>query len=83
MHFLLFFFQGYMLNLCSILLEFFLPIGQSLEKLQKVDLGYSVSSTCRLTYDFEPCLAAGQIGTEFKIYQLFLIMLEGACLLSR
>ena len=44
------------------LLEFFLPIGQSLDKLEKVDTGYSASPACRLNYDFEACLAGGQIG---------------------
>ena len=51
-----------MLNLCSVLLEFFLPIGQSLDKLEKVDIGYSASPACPLNYDFEACLAGGQIG---------------------
>ena len=51
-----------MLNLSSVLLEFFLPISQSLDKLEKVDIGYSASPSCRLNYDFEACLAGGQIG---------------------
>ena len=51
-----------MLNLCSVLLEFFLPIGQSLDKLENVDVSYSASPACRLNYDFEACLAGGQIG---------------------
>lgn len=53
--------DGFMLNLCAVLLEFFLPISQSSEKLNKVDTGYSASQTCRLSYDFEACLAGGQI----------------------
>ncbi|KAL8576659.1 hypothetical protein ACOMHN_025134 [Nucella lapillus] len=53
--------DGFMLNVCAMLLEFFLPISQNLEKLEKVDLGYSVSPACRLTYDFQACLAGGQL----------------------
>lgn len=55
-------FVGFMLNLCAVLLEFFLPISSDNEKLLKVDLSYSSSSACRLNYDFETCLAGGQIG---------------------
>ncbi|XP_070185437.1 uncharacterized protein [Littorina saxatilis] len=56
--------DGFMLNLCFAMLEFFLPISQSLDKLEKVDIGYSASSACRLNYDFEACLAGGQIAAE-------------------
>jgi hypothetical protein len=55
---------GFMLNLCCALLELFLPISQSWEKLQKVDTAYSASPTCRLKYSFERCLAGGQIGKQ-------------------
>lgn len=56
--------DGFMLNLCAVLLEFFLPISSDNEKLLKVDLSYSSSSACRLNYDFETCLAGGQIVCE-------------------
>ena len=64
-----------MLNLCSVLLEFFLPIGQSLDKLEKVDIGYSASPACRLNYDFEACLAGGQIGkTGLMLWAMVLLL---------
>ncbi|XP_076441977.1 uncharacterized protein LOC143280995 isoform X2 [Babylonia areolata] len=53
--------DGFMVNVCAVLLELYLPIGQSVEKLERVDLGYSASPACRLAYDFQPCLAGGQI----------------------
>lgn len=56
--------DGFMLNLCSLLLELFLPISSDHQKLLKVDLGYSASPACRLNYDFEACLAGGQIVSE-------------------
>ena len=55
------FLAGFMLNVCTALLQFYLPISQSLEKLEKVDLGYSASPACRFSYNFEACLAGGQI----------------------
>nr|KAG5687824.1 hypothetical protein BaRGS_025464 [Batillaria attramentaria] len=66
--------DGFMLNLCGVLLEFFLPISADRQKLLKVDLGYSSSPACRLNYDFEACLAGGQIvsdkGQERKVGML-------------
>ncbi|XP_019628918.1 PREDICTED: uncharacterized protein LOC109473492 [Branchiostoma belcheri] len=57
--------DGYMLNLCAVLLHLCMPIvkgGQ--DKLTKVDPAYSKSQACRLNYEFETCLAGGQIVSE-------------------
>lgn len=51
-----------MTNFSAVILEFFLPIGLDSSKLMKVDLSYSASPACRLNYDYETCLASGQIG---------------------
>ncbi|XP_067687796.1 uncharacterized protein [Haliotis asinina] len=56
--------DGYMVNFCGMLLEFFLPIYSDKDKLDKVNLGYSTSEACRLNYDFETCLAGGQIVSD-------------------
>ncbi|XP_078607185.1 uncharacterized protein LOC144879516 isoform X2 [Branchiostoma floridae x Branchiostoma japonicum] len=57
--------DGYMLNLSAVLLHLCMPIvkgGQ--DKLAKVDPSYSKSQPCRLNYEFETCLAGGQIVSE-------------------
>ncbi|XP_041374880.1 uncharacterized protein LOC121387745 [Gigantopelta aegis] len=56
--------DGFMLNFCSCLLDFFTPIFADSTKLKKIDLGYSTSEACRLNYDFETCLASAQIISE-------------------
>ena len=54
---------GYMLNICAVLIELCLPFCKGdITKLDKIDAAYSASSACRLNYDFETCLAGGQIG---------------------
>ena len=56
-----------MLNLCAVLLELCMPFcTKSRDKLLKVDVGYAQSDSCRLNYDFETCLAGGQIGLLFS-----------------
>ena len=55
--------DGYMLNMCSILLDFCMPFCQGdMARLSKVDPDYPASPACMLNYDFETCLAGGQIG---------------------
>ncbi|XP_066289548.1 uncharacterized protein [Branchiostoma lanceolatum] len=57
--------DGYMLNLCAVLLHLCMPIvkgGQ--DKLARVDPAYSKSQACRLNYEFETCLAGGQIVSD-------------------
>ncbi|XP_071101148.1 uncharacterized protein [Haliotis cracherodii] len=56
--------DAYMMNFCGMLLEFFLPIYSDKAKLDKINLGYSTSEACRLNYDFETCLAGGQIVSD-------------------
>ncbi|KAK6165686.1 hypothetical protein SNE40_022567 [Patella caerulea] len=56
--------DGFMLNFCAVMLKFFIPIYGNKEKIDKIDLRYSTSSSCRLNYHFETCLAAGQIVSE-------------------
>lgn len=53
-----------MLNFCGVILEFFLPIYSSPDKLSKIDYTYSTSDAGRLNYDFEDSLAGGQIGNN-------------------
>ena len=53
-----------MLNVCAVLIELCLPFCKGdLTKLGKIDASYSASAACRLNYDFENCLAGGQIST--------------------
>ena len=52
-----------MLNICAVLIELCLPFCKGdITKLDKIDASYSASPACRLNYDFETCLAGGQIG---------------------
>ena len=52
-----------MLNLCSVLLDLCMPFCSGDDaKLSKISHSYSVSKSCTLNYNFEPCLAGGQIG---------------------
>ncbi len=59
-----------MLNVCAVLVELCLPFCKGdLSKLEKISASYSASPACRINYDFETCLAGGQIGELAQIYQ--------------
>ncbi|XP_013383358.1 uncharacterized protein LOC106153808 isoform X1 [Lingula anatina] len=56
--------DGFMQNLCAVLLEFCVPFFKDISKLEKIDSSYSHSAACLLNYDYETCLAGGQIVSE-------------------
>ncbi|CAH1790115.1 unnamed protein product [Owenia fusiformis] len=56
--------DGFMLNLCTVLLELCMPFCHDVTKLTKIDASYAGSTSCRLNYNLETCLASGQIVQE-------------------
>ena len=54
--------DGFMVNLCGVLLKLCLPFCGKPDKLAKVKVEYPTSQACQLNYDFETCLAGGMIG---------------------
>ena len=76
MDFLCLHISGFMINVCSILLDLCMPFCKAnMTAYADICHKYAASKHCPINYNFEPCLAGGQIGKDslvvLKIVKLF------------